>query len=366
MKHHPIIYQCSPKAQRIKFYIPYAALEIRAAVKKLNTSFYHPTQKLWSVVNTNENFEKLKQILGPGTTIESRQVQTAPIPAKKLGIEAVEALEKVEQSIILKGYSRNTLKNYRNELIQFFSYFEGRDYKTIRKEEIESFVAMLISKHKISNTKQNQLINAIKFYYEKVLGQPREFYNIQRPKKAKELPNVLSMQEVSRLINTPDNIKHKAMLYLIYSAGLRSGELLKLRIRDIQTDQGYIFIKGAKGKKDRRTVLSEKLLILMREYYKQYRPAYWLFEGQDGGQYTARSLQAVFRKAAEKSNINPWATLHTLRHSFATHCLQNGMNLRQVQLMLGHSSSKTTEIYTHVLEISNKVLKSPLDMLENV
>lgn len=366
MKQHPIIYQCSPKAQRIKFFIPYSALEIRAAVKKLNTSFYHPNQQLWSVVNTTENFEKLKQILGPGTTIESRQFQTAPIPAKKLGNEAVEALEKVEQSIILKGYSRNTLKNYRNELIQFFSYFEGRDYKAIRKEEIESFVAMLISKHKISNTKQNQLINAIKFYYEKVLGQPREFYDIQRPKKAKELPNVLSMQEVRRLINTPDNIKHKAMLYLIYSAGLRSGELLKLRIRDIQTEQGYIFIKGAKGKKDRRTVLSEKLLILLREYYKQYRPAYWLFEGQDGGQYTARSLQAVFRKAAEKSNINPWATLHTLRHSFATHCLQNGMNLRQVQVLLGHSSPKTTEIYTHVLEISNKVLKSPLDMMENV
>jgi len=270
------------------------------------------------------------------------------------------------RSVILKGYSRNTLKNYRNELVQFFSYFDGRDFKTIRKEEIESFVAMLISRHKISNTKQNQMINAIKFYYEKVLGQPREFYDIQRPKKAKELPNVLSMQEISRLINTPDNIKHKAMLYLIYSAGLRSGELLKLRIRDIQTDQGYIFIKGAKGKKDRRTVLSEKLLILLRKYYKQYRPAYWLFEGQDGGQYTSRSLQQVFRKAAEKSNINPWATLHTLRHSFATHCLQNGMNLRQVQVMLGHSSPKTTEIYTHVLEISNKVLKSPLDFMENV
>lgn len=366
MEQRPIIYQCSAKAQRIKFFIPYSALEIRAAVKKLNTSFYHPTQKLWSVVNTADNFEKLKQILGPDTALESSQFQTARIPVKKLGNEAVEALEKVEQSIILKGYSRNTLKNYRNELIQFFSYFDGREFKTIRKEEIESFVAMLISRHKISNTKQNQLINAIKFYYEKVLGQPREFYDIQRPKKAKELPNVLSMQEVSRLINIPDNLKHKAMLYLIYSAGLRSGELLKLRIRDIQTDQGYIFIKGAKGKKDRRTVLSEKLLILLRKYYKQYRPAYWLFEGQSGGQYTARSLQQVFRKAAERSNINPWATLHTLRHSFATHCLQNGMNLRQVQVMLGHSSPKTTEIYTHVLEISNKVLKSPLDFMENV
>nr|MBS0038138.1 site-specific integrase [Saprospiraceae bacterium] len=366
MTQNPIIYQPSPKAQRIKFFIHYSALELREAVKKMNTSFYHPSQKLWSVVNTADNFEKLKEILGPGTIIESKKIKKTPIPRRKLGAEAEEALEKFEQCIILKGYSRNTLKNYRNELIQFFSYFDGRDYKTIRKEEIESFVAMLITKHKISNTKQNQLINAIKFYYEKVLGLPREYYDIQRPKRAKELPNVLSMREVSQLINTPQNIKHKAMLYLIYSAGLRSGELLRLRIRDIQSEQGFIFIKGGKGKKDRRTVLSQKLLTVLRDYYKKHRPAYWLFEGQDGGQYTSRSLQAVFRRAAEKAQINPWTTLHTLRHSFATHCLQNGMNLRQVQVMLGHSSLKTTEIYTHVLEVSNKVLKSPLDLMENV
>lgn len=368
MKQQPIIFLCSPKAQRIKFFIPYSATDIRAEIKKLNTSYYHPTQKLWSVLNTADNFEKLKQILGPETMLESKQMQNAPIPirVKTMADGAWEALEKVEQNIILMGYSRNTWKNYRSELLQFFSYFDGREFTSIRKEEIESFIAMLITKHKISNTKQNQLINAIKFYYEKVLGQPREFYDIQRPKKAKELPNVLSMQEVRRLINSPDNLKHKAMLYLIYSAGLRSGELLKLRVRDIRTEQGYIFIKGAKGKKDRRTVLSEKILVLLRKYYKQYRPAYWLFEGQDGGQYSARSLQAVFRKAAEKSNINPWATLHTLRHSFATHCLQNGLNLRQVQVMLGHSNPKTTEIYTHVLEISNRVLKSPLDLMENI
>lgn len=118
-----------------------------------------------------------------------------------------------------------------------------------------------------------------------MLGQPREYYNIQRPKRAKELPNVLSMTEVIRLINSPQNIKHKAMLYFVYSAGLRSGEFLKLRIRDIQTEQGFIFIKGAKGKKDRRTVWSEKLLTLLRQYYKQHRPAYWLFEGQDSSRW---------------------------------------------------------------------------------
>lgn len=364
MLHHPIIYHPSPKAQRIKFFIPYSAIEQRETVKRMNTSFYHPNQKLWSVVNTDENFKKLKEILGFGTTLEAREINKPPIPDRKLGPGAKHALENFEQRIILKGYSRNTLKTYRNELIHFFTFFDGRNFKTIRKEEIESFVAKLITKHGISESKQNQLINAIKFYYEQVLGQPREYYNIQRPKGAKELPNVLSMHEVGQLINTPENIKHKAMLYLIYSAGLRTGELLRLRIRDIQTEQGYIFIKGGKGKKDRRTVLSENLLPLLRTYYKKHRPAYWLFEGQDGGQYTSRSLQAVFRRAAEKANINPWSTLHTLRHSFATHCLQSGINLRQVQVMLGHSSPKTTEIYTHVLEVSNKVLKSPLDLMK--
>ena len=304
-----IIYLPPPKASRIKCYIPYAAGELRAAVKKMNTSYYHPTQKLWSVVNTPENLEALKIALGPDVKLEEAQGTTTPVPTKKLSLECETALAAFEQCILLKGYSRNTLKNYRNELIQFFNYFDERDFKSIRKEEIESFVAMLISKHGITDAKQNQMINAIKFYYEQVLGQPREFYDIQRPKRARELPNVLSQSAVIKLINSPENIKHKAMLYLIYSAGLRSGELLNLRIRDIQSDQGFIFIKGGKGKKDRRTVLSEKLLLLLRDYYKLHKPAYWLFEGQQGGQYTARSLQAVFRRAVEMTNINPWATL---------------------------------------------------------
>lgn len=358
-----IIYQPPYNASRIKVFIPYSATEFRSIVKAMNTSFYHPNQKLWSVVNTPENWSALRKAFGDEYLIESFNTRL-PLPKNELSESNVSALQEVEKCIILKGYSHNTLKSYRSELQLYFSYFEDRDFKTIKKEEIESFVAMLITKHKISETKQNSLINAIKFYHEQVLGQPREFYNIQRPKRAKELPNVLSITDVLKLINALDNTKHKAMLALIYSAGLRSGELIKLRIRDIQSDQGFIHIKGAKGKKDRRTVLSVKVLSLLREYYKEYRPAYWLFEGQDGGPYTARSLQAVFRKAAAIANINPWATLHTLRHSFATHCLQNGMNLRQVQVLLGHASPKTTEIYTHILDISNKVVQSPLDSSE--
>lgn len=153
---------------------------------------------------------------------------------------------------------------------------------------------------------------------------------------------------------------------LIYSAGLRISEAIKLRVRDIHSDQGYIFIKGAKGKKDRKSVLSPVLLVLLRKYYRAYNPSYWLFEGQEGGQYSASSIQSVFRRAVEKSNSNPWATVHTLRHSFATHLLQKGTNLRYVQVLLGHESSKTTEVYTHVLSISNKNIQSPLDGIDEI
>jgi site-specific recombinase XerD len=192
---------------------------------------------------------------------------------------------------------------------------------------------------------------------------PREYYNIQRPKQSHQLPNVLSGEEVFKLINSPKNLKHKVMLYTIYAADLRLGELLNLRVCDIRSADGYIFVKGGKGKKDRRTVLSVTLLQLLREYYKGYKPSYWLFEGQDGGQYSAKSIQTIFRQAQQNTGVNPWATPHTLRHSFATHLLQSGENLRNIQVLLGHESTRTTELYTHVVQVDNKKMQSPLDLM---
>ena len=233
----------------------------------------------------------------------------------------------------------------------------------ITKEQIEGFIYELIKKHGYGESAQNQIINAIKFYYEAVLGKPRTFYDIKRPKKAQSIPNVLSEQEIFKIINSPTNLKHKTILWTIYSTGIRISEAINLRIDDIQSDQGFIFIKGGKGKKDRKTILSPHLLTLLREYYKEYRPSYWLFEGQTGGQYSVTSIRAVFRKAVKITNSNPWATVHTLRHSFATHCVQNNVNLRHIQAMLGHSSPKTTEIYTRMIKINNKSISSPLDKL---
>lgn len=357
-----IIYEAPPNAKRIKVFVPYHASEWRKHVKSIQTSFFHYHQKLWSVVNTLENLEKLKKIFGTDYECKPYEVNKK-MPVKQLSEQSKHLLSQYEQKIVLKGYSRHTLKSYKSAMIRFLSFFEERELDQLGKEEIEGYLYHLISKYKISETRQNLIINAIKFYYEYVLGKPREYYAIQRPKRSKSLPNVLSMQEVERLLNAVENKKHKAILCTCYSAGLRLSELINLRIEDIHSEAGYLFVKGAKGKKDRKSVLSHILLELLRDYYRTYKPMYWLFEGIDGGQYSRSSIQQIFRKAVKKSNINPWATLHTLRHSFATHLLQQGVNLRYVQVLLGHESSKTTEIYTHVMDINNKEIVSPLDKL---
>lgn len=285
------------------------------------------------------------------------------IPEVTLDEKGRSILEKYEEKLILKAYSHHTVRNYSHAMIRFLAYFSSRDLKQVTKEEIEGYVYHLKSKYRISESKQNIVINAIKFYYEQLLGMDRHYYDIQRPKKAQTLPNILSVDEVKKLINIPENLKHKAILYTIYSAGLRLQEVVQLRIEDIHSDEGYLFVKAAKGRKDRKTVLSPILLELLRTYYRSYKPAYWLFEGQYGEQYSTSSVTKVFRRAIKSSGINPWATVHTLRHSFATHLLQQGTNLRYIQSLLGHSSSKTTEIYTHVINVSNKTVTSPLDFM---
>jgi integrase/recombinase XerD len=357
-----LIFVCKPHAKRIKFHIPYKRTEWRVQIKQLNSSFYHPQQKLWSVINTPEMLKGIKEVFGT----EFRNVETEP-KDKRAFIELNETesliIAEVEKKIILKGYSVHTRNSYKSEMIAYLTFHRGQGIESLSKNQIESYIFHLITKYKISESRQNIAINAIKFYYEHVLNKDRTYYDIQRPKKSKTLPNVLSQEEVMRLLKVPTNIKNKAILTVLYSAGLRLNEVIKLRVEDIHSDEGFIFIKGAKGKKDRKTILSHYLLKLLRQYYIKHKPAYWMFEGANGGQYSSTSVSKIFRKAVTKAKVNAWATPHTLRHSFATHLLQQGVNLRIIQSMLGHSSAKTTQIYTHVLNINNKIVQSPLDVI---
>lgn len=358
------VFPSSSKAQRIKFYIPFQLSDIRHKVKKMNTTWYHANQKLWSIINTKEAKSQLLEVLGDKWELKKPSPKSDVINFKiSLSPSSQKALDSLHQKVILKGYSHSTLKTYKNFFYKYLCYFNARNLRDITKDEIEAFLYKLVVNEKYSESAQNQLVNAIKFYYEQVLGLPKEYYNIQRPKKSTSLPNVFSKQEVKQLLEYPKNIKHRAILTIMYSGGLRIGEVVNLRIVDIRSEEGYIFIKGAKGKKDRRTLLSNKLLTILRNYVKEDKPSYWLFEGLSGDQYSKRSIQSIFRRAIKETGLNPWATTHTLRHSFATHLLQQGVNLRQIQNLLGHSSSKTTEIYTHILTVNNKEFKNPLDTL---
>ena len=270
--------------------------------------------------------------------------------------------EKYEAILKRKRYSENTIKTYINYFGNFIAYFSEKELPEITPEEINNYILELIDSRNISISQQNQRINAIKFYYEKVLNRQKQYYTIERPRAEKKLPNVLSKEEINKLIGTIENLKHKCIISIIYSAGLRRSEVINIKPEDIDSDRMLIKISGGKGKKDRYSLLSSKLLENLRIYYKEYKPDKWLFEGQNKGKYSVESVAQILKKALLKSGIKKRVTPHTLRHSFATHLLEQGIDLRYIQELLGHSNSKTTEIYTHVSNKQLGKIKSPLDI----
>lgn len=272
--------------------------------------------------------------------------------------------EEMSQKLVEMRYSEHTQRTYLSAFEEFINYYHQYDISTIDDMKVVAFIRYLVTDRKVSTAYQNQSINAIKFYYEKVLNSPRKVYYIDRPRTERTLPTVLSTDEVSSLMKQVDNIKHKTILMLTYSSGLRISELLNLKLTDIDSQRKQIKVEQGKGKKDRFTILSEKVLPLLREYYSQYKPAFYLFESPDGKQYSTTSIHIILSDAVKKAGIKKRVTMHTLRHSFATHLLEQGTDLRYIQSLLGHESTKTTQIYTHVTTKGFDQIKSPLDSLD--
>ncbi|MDH3650862.1 MAG: tyrosine-type recombinase/integrase [Saprospiraceae bacterium] len=274
------------------------------------------------------------------------------------------AVQEAAEHMVLKRYSNSTQKTYLFFLKDFFYRFQEVNPNDLGDDHVHQYLLQIIRKGCSSST-QNQAVNALKFYFEKVLGRDRKLYRLQRPRKETKLPTVLSSDEVRRLLEYTPNLKHKALLSLIYACGLRIGEVLDLRLRDISKTDQVIHIKEAKGKKDRIVPLSPKLLELLRTYYRDYKPLTYLFEGQKGKgtQYSGKSAQQVLKRSLKRARIRKKATLHTLRHSYATHLLMAGTNLRMIQKLLGHNSSKTTEIYTHITDVQIAQVVSPFDKI---
>jgi integrase/recombinase XerD len=318
-------------------------------IKQIIGARWSNTLKAWHLPDTEANRLRFKLPLATEFTPNAK------------GLEALQQFKKWLKS---KRYSESTIGTYCEALKSFLTFYNKKSFVEITNNDVIEYNNKYILKNNLSASYQNQIVNAIKLFFKTVHERKIEIDKIHRPKRSKVLPNVLSKEEVKLILNAHSNIKHKMMLSLIYSCGLRCGELLALKPINIDSKRNIVLLKNAKGKKDRIVPLSNKILEMLRDYYKLYQPKTWLFEGQyPGNPYDSRSLQQILKQALEKTGITKPVTLHWLRHSYATHLLESGTDLRYIQELLGHNSSKTTEIYTHVSTKSIQQIKSPFDDL---
>ena len=323
--------------------------ELIGRIRKIEGAQWSQSNKVWHLPDNEENRKRFK---------------IAPCSNYLPSEEGIAQIEKFKHWLRSKRYSESTLKTYSEALKSFLIFCNTKAIKNITNDDVIGYNNEYILKNNLSSSYQNQLVNAIKLFFKVIIDSTIEIDKIHRPKREKVLPNVLSKEEVKAILETHRNLKHKTMLSLIYSCGLRCGELLALKPVHIDSKRNIVLLKNAKGKKDRIVPLSPKILEMLREYYKMYKPQIYLFEGQTIGMpYDARSLQLILKQALKKAGITKPATLHWLRHSYATHLLESGTDLRYIQELLGHSSSKTTEIYTHVSTKSLQQIKSPFDDL---
>ena len=323
--------------------------ELISRIKTIEGAQWSQQNKVWHLPDTEENRKRFK---------------IAPSSNNLLSEQGIAQIEKFKHWLRSKRYSESTLKTYSEALKSFLIFCNAKSIKDINNDDVIGYNNEYILKNNLSSSYQNQVVNAIKLFFRILKDSTIEIAKIHRPKREKVLPNVLSKEEVKAILEAHRNLKHKTMLSLIYSCGLRCGELLALKPVHIDSKRNIVLLKNAKGKKDRIVPLSPKILEMLREYYKMYKPQIYLFEGQTTGMpYDARSLQLILKQAIKKVGITKPVTLHWLRHSYATHLLESGTDLRYIQELLGHNSSKTTEIYTHVSTKSLQLIKSPFDDL---
>ncbi len=276
---------------------------------------------------------------------------------------AINEINKFSKLLKIKRYSDNTITQYTSLIRLYALAFNIQNWEKLSDKDILNNSYLFITKKEFSYSSQKQFLSALQLFYKEMYNRWLNLDALRPRKRPENHPPVLSKQEIDRILNLTKNLKHKAILSTVYALGLRSSELINLKIKDIDGNRNIVYILNAKGKKDRSVMFPNRLKSLLREYYLEYKPKIYLFEGQNGGAYSARSLQAVMKQACKRASIKKKATAHTLRHSFATHLLENGTDIRIIQELLGHKSIKTTQIYLHISKATIQKVKSPFDEL---
>lgn len=294
-------------------------------------------------------------------TTQGANFRLAKLPLATVSTQ--NAIEEFRMYMEQIRYSENTIQVYTESLKTFLRFHDNPAPELITNADLEHFNHSYILQNSYSDSYQNQVVNALKLYFRKKHNISLHLDGIERARNSYKLPVVLSLTEVEELLNNVRNVKHRCMLSLIYACGLRSGELINLKISDIDSKRMVIHIRKAKRKKDRIVPLSQSILDLLRVYYLDYKPKEYLFNGDGSLQYSYTSLRKVFSRAVKATSIKKPCSLHTLRHSFATHLLENGVNLRYIQELLGHNSPNTTMIYTHVTSEGSRRVVSPIEQI---
>jgi site-specific recombinase XerD len=342
--------------QRIKLVFSYDAQKTDA-VKKIAGRKWSKTMRAWHIPRDKKLLEELISLL---------HYNTKPPPPggkdEKNG-ELPYWIYDYVRHLKIRGYSYSTQKNYKSMALLFAFHFKDKDAAQLEKKDVEQWLEYLHDVRKYKSSGLNTAVNAVKFLYEKVWEKPRSFYTFPRAKKVKAIPKFFQQSDIEKIFAGIENVKHKVILYTAYSGGLRVGEIVNLKVTDIYSGTNQLRIEQAKGKKDRYVMLSAKLLNLLREYYKKYHPAYWLFEGPHNEPYSTRSVQLIFKRAKQQAGIRREGSIHALRHSFATHLLESGIDVTLIKELLGHTSLRTTMGYTHITKPALKRVKSPLDNL---
>ncbi len=332
-------------------------------VKKISGYRWHPKEKYWSVPLVKDNLEQIKNVF------RGNRITIAPELNNLLVSQSFqEDLNQLQQTMRLKNYSNKTIKSYISCLRSFAEYIKPKNPREVEEEDIRKYLIYLINEENYAASSVNQVFNALRFLYVELYDKPFVIGKLPRPQKEKKLPDVLNEDEVIRIFSVVNNLKHRTMLMLTYASGLRVSEVVGLKVEDFDIERNMIHIHGAKGKKDRFTLLSTMVIDTLHRYWIEYNigTSGWLFPGAKPNYHlSARSIQHVLEKAVKDAGITKRVSMHTLRHSFATHLLEQGIDLRYIQELLGHKSVKTTEVYTHVSKKRIGSIRSPLDFLGN-
>ncbi|MGM0635968.1 MAG: site-specific tyrosine recombinase/integron integrase [Bacteroidota bacterium] len=347
--------------------------ELKDIVKKIPGSKWSQTHKCFYVIHSTDNKKKVYYLLRKANCYVdySRMIKAkekkrkSKYQASHLSASHQQSLEKYERYLSGHRKSKSTIRTYSNFIEKFLSFYNEKSLEEIDNRSVEIFVEDVLAKFNYSISAHRQCINALKHFSELELGSSYNPAEIAMPKKAKKLPTVLSTGEIIKLMQVTKNIKHRTIIGLLYSSGLRIGELLNLTLASIDFDRNTIYVKSGKGKKDRNCSLGQSIRPLLVNYVQTYQPEQYLFEGKSGSKYADSSVRAFLKRNCKAAGILKPVTPHTLRHSYATHLLENGVDVRYIQELLGHSRPETTMIYTHVTERNINEIQNPLDIAVN-